>query len=137
MNDKDLPEYDSEVLSRLGIDGARWASEFQKVASRLGYAKMDDGWILSWFCNAIMAGYDEARRRYDPILKSQLLALRDAELCDLPDAIDQVISDAIENDSIEIDDCGRGITWCKPALSDTVISSLAKCGYEIVHISGH
>jgi hypothetical protein len=55
-----------DMLSRLGMDGKLWAEEFQKTALSLGYPEMDDGWLLGWFCNAVMAGYDHARRKYDP-----------------------------------------------------------------------
>ncbi len=49
-----------EMLDRLGMDGAKWAAEFRTTALRLGYSDMDEGWLIGWFCNAIMAGYDRA-----------------------------------------------------------------------------
>lgn len=49
-----------------GMDGAKWAAGFRKTAISLGYSAMDEGWLIGWFCNAVMAGYDEARRRYEP-----------------------------------------------------------------------
>jgi hypothetical protein len=67
-----------DMLQRLGVDGKLWAEEFHRTAIALGYPTMDDGWLLGWFCNAIMAGYDEARRRYDPELVSQLKAIRES-----------------------------------------------------------
>lgn len=53
-------ETDGETLERLGMDGAKWAAEFRTTALRLGYSDMDEGWLIGWFCNAIMAGYDRS-----------------------------------------------------------------------------
>ena len=47
-----------KLLERLGMDGAKWAAEFRATALRLGCSDMDEGWLIGWFCNAIMAGYD-------------------------------------------------------------------------------
>jgi hypothetical protein len=46
------------LLARLGLDGAKWAAEFRTTALRLGYSDMDEGWLIGWFANAIMAGCD-------------------------------------------------------------------------------
>lgn len=43
------------------FDGAVWAREFCKVT---GF--VDEPWALTWFCNAIMAGYDYAKREAVP-----------------------------------------------------------------------
>lgn len=51
-------ESGSEMLVRLGMDGEKWAKEF---STRFPSVSEDDA--LGWFCNAIMAGYDEAERR--------------------------------------------------------------------------
>jgi DNA-binding phage protein len=51
------------LLERLGMDGAAWACEFRATAQRLGLPPMDEGWLTSWFANAIMAGYDAATRK--------------------------------------------------------------------------
>lgn len=50
-----------QMLDRLGMDGAKWAAEFRTTALRLGYSDMDEGWLIGWFCNAIMAGHDRAQ----------------------------------------------------------------------------
>ena len=66
-----LPEDDElpgDFLARVGMDGALWATEFRKMALKLGHSDMDEGWLIGWFCNAVMAGYDHAQRRYDPAL---------------------------------------------------------------------
>jgi len=43
-------------------DARRWAKEFTSIAKDQGL-KIDEGWMLSWFANAIMCGYDEAMRK--------------------------------------------------------------------------
>ena len=60
MTDAERKESDGEVLERLGMDGVKWAAEFRKTALKLGYSDMDEDWLIGWFCNAIMAGYDRA-----------------------------------------------------------------------------
>jgi len=56
-------ETPAEFLKRLGIDGNLWAEEFMKIwGGKL--EEIEVGLMTSWFCNAIMAGYD-ARRRLD------------------------------------------------------------------------
>lgn len=56
-------ESSGDMLRRLGIDGALWAEEYRKT---FPVTTPDIGTLLGWFANAIMAGFDEARRRYDP-----------------------------------------------------------------------
>lgn len=51
--DAEKKESDAEVLARLGDDAAKWAAEFRQTAIRLGYSDMDEGWLISWFANAI------------------------------------------------------------------------------------
>ena len=58
------PVSDADFLRDAGMDGAKWAAGFKAIAERLGHHGMDEGWLIGWFCNAIMAGYDEAERRY-------------------------------------------------------------------------
>ena len=45
------------------IDAREWAKEFNATACKLGYQVMDEGWLVAWFANAIMAGYDTATMR--------------------------------------------------------------------------
>lgn len=56
-------ESDGFKLQLMGTDGARWAAEFNKVAVRLGYSKMDEGWLIGWFANAIEAGRNAPESR--------------------------------------------------------------------------
>jgi len=53
----DKIEADLNLLNT--IDGVVWAKEFCRVT---GFT--DESWAISWFCNAIMAGFDEANRRH-------------------------------------------------------------------------
>jgi hypothetical protein len=51
-----------ELHTALGMDGEKWtAAWFQHVAQNPDIAT-DEGAMLGWFCNAIMAGYDHASR---------------------------------------------------------------------------
>jgi len=45
------------------MDARRWASEFNAVLASNNQQQIDEGWLISWFANAIMCGYDEAMRR--------------------------------------------------------------------------
>lgn len=53
-----LHEAEPLDVSALGMDGHKWAEAF---CARFP-VEMDDA--IGWFCNAIMAGFDEATRRY-------------------------------------------------------------------------
>lgn len=55
-------ETDAQMLTRLGVDAAAWAAEFRKTALVLGYSDMDEGWLVGWFANAMMAEYDALHR---------------------------------------------------------------------------
>ena len=56
-------ENSSEFLSRLGMDGRLWAEEFCKKCPDVPLEV-----AISWFNNALMAGYDEARERYKEVI---------------------------------------------------------------------
>lgn len=43
----------------MGIDAVKWAAEFNRIAVSLGYSEMNEGWLIGWFANAIMRGYDQ------------------------------------------------------------------------------
>jgi len=36
-------------------DARVWADEFNKIAVKLSYPKMDDGWLIGWFASAMFA----------------------------------------------------------------------------------
>lgn len=48
------------------FDARDWAEAFVKTAMTLGYSAMDEGWLQSWFANALMRGYDERAARDAP-----------------------------------------------------------------------
>lgn len=43
------------------MDAAIWAKEFKRICDEKGYY-CDEGWMLSWLANAIMVGWDFAKR---------------------------------------------------------------------------
>jgi hypothetical protein len=63
---------DSKTADLLAtMDAAVWAREFCRIAGELGVTQraegglpqpIDEGWMISWFANAIMKGYDEGGR---------------------------------------------------------------------------
>ena len=51
------------------FDAADWAAAFCKVATKLGYRDadgkpIDEGWMITWFANALMRGFDEQTARH-------------------------------------------------------------------------
>jgi hypothetical protein len=46
-------------------DAQVWAEEFIKRVQNDPTLALDEGTMIGWFANAIMAGYDEARRKYE------------------------------------------------------------------------
>ncbi len=53
---------DGDLLRYMGTDAQKWAAEFCKIARDKGL-DLDEGWMLGWFANAIMAGHDGATGR--------------------------------------------------------------------------
>lgn len=53
------------------IDAQIWAKEWLKIIKKHPNIPTDEGTMISWFANAIMAGYDEANKRCkcDPYAK--------------------------------------------------------------------
>ncbi len=46
------------------FDAQDWAADFCKIATNLDYrnaegSPIDEGWMIGWFANALMRGYDE------------------------------------------------------------------------------
>lgn len=52
------------------FDALDWAEAFNKTAVKLGYSEMNEGWLVSWFANALMRGYDEAPKRLSDTTKA-------------------------------------------------------------------
>ncbi|MDE3077789.1 MAG: hypothetical protein KGJ86_20400 [Chloroflexota bacterium] len=44
------------------FDARDWAEAFCKIAKEKGY-DIDEGWMTSWFANALMRGFDEHAAR--------------------------------------------------------------------------
>ena len=49
------------------FDAADWAKSFRETAVKLGYSDMDEGWLIGWFANALMRGFDEATARQQKV----------------------------------------------------------------------
>lgn len=50
------------------FDARDWAAAFCKIATDLGYKDaegkpIDEGWMISWFANSLMRGFDENASR--------------------------------------------------------------------------
>ena len=48
----------AEFLKEVGIDGQKWAKAFIEITG----TDIDEGMLIGWFANAIMAGHDYASR---------------------------------------------------------------------------
>lgn len=47
-------------------DALVWAKEFMKVVHKHN-VEVDEDFMLGWFANAIMTGYDVARQKYEMV----------------------------------------------------------------------
>lgn len=47
----------------LTFDAQAWAKAFNETLTVLGHPQHDEGWLIGWFANAIMRGFDEANWR--------------------------------------------------------------------------
>lgn len=54
-----------DLLHECADDGRKWAAAFRQHAEKLGHHGMDEGWLLSWFCNAIEGACDTRRWEED------------------------------------------------------------------------
>ncbi len=68
-------ENSNDILK--SFDAREWAQQFCLIADKLGYkdAKsnpMDEGWMITWFANALMRGYDEYRWREEEKEKQEV-----------------------------------------------------------------
>ncbi len=51
------------LLNALSDDAAKWAAAFCQIAAKLGHPNIDEGWMISWFANAIEHSSDVRRWR--------------------------------------------------------------------------
>jgi hypothetical protein len=56
------------LLAACGADAEKWAVAFNQHAVKLGYSEMDEGWLTTWFANAIIHSYDVATGRAPTVL---------------------------------------------------------------------
>jgi hypothetical protein len=61
-----------DMLERLGCDAVLWAAEFRRIALKLGYSDMDEGWLICWFANAI----EQSAHSHPDVVRSRLAATR-------------------------------------------------------------
>lgn len=45
------------------FDARDWAKAFCDIAAINGHPGIDEGWMIGWFANALMRGFDEAQMR--------------------------------------------------------------------------
>ena len=45
------------------FDARDWAKAFCEKAAANGHPGIDEGWMIGWFANALMRGFDEAQMR--------------------------------------------------------------------------
>jgi hypothetical protein len=63
------PKHEPAPISVHSTTDARvWADEFCRIAETKGLS-IDNGWMLSWFANAIMTGHDHAERKHGKEVK--------------------------------------------------------------------
>jgi len=63
-------ESEGDLLKRLDIDGHKWAKEFVKIVKEKPEIPTDEGTMIGWFCNSMMAGYDRGMK--DANLKEEI-----------------------------------------------------------------
>ena len=61
-----------DLLADVGVDASKWAAAFCQIATKLGYRStlgqpIDEGWMISWFANAMMAMHDHLRPEEAPV----------------------------------------------------------------------
>lgn len=61
---------EKEINLTQTIDAEVWAKEWLRIIEKNPSIPMDAGCMIGWFANAIMAGFDEANRRNEKVLKS-------------------------------------------------------------------
>ena len=53
----------ADLLKAMGDDAEKWAAAFCQIAAKLGHTGIDEGWMISWFANAIEHSSDVRRWR--------------------------------------------------------------------------
>jgi len=52
---------DHELSEACGIDAKKWAEAFCQYAKMLYNVELDEGWVLGWFANPMMAMHDHCK----------------------------------------------------------------------------
>ncbi len=61
-----MSDYDMSI--HRNPDAAAWAKLFMETWEKLGKPELDEGWMLSWFANAMMAMHDHMRPDLAPVV---------------------------------------------------------------------
>lgn len=64
IDNRDTPPHERSDWPLPSFDAADWAKEFCRIANGFGFKDaegkpIDEGWMIGWFANALMRGYDE------------------------------------------------------------------------------
>ena len=81
--DKPSPEASMGDEIELTFDARTWAKGFNQTLVKRGYQPHDEGWLISWFANAIMKGYDEHAQRKP---EASMIEVRRDDLIEVRDA---------------------------------------------------
>lgn len=57
------PSRDDPTWPMPSFDARDWAESFCAIAKKQGH-DIDEGWMVAWFANALMRGFDEANMRH-------------------------------------------------------------------------
>lgn len=64
MTDSPLTDYTTlgtaEFYEACGVDASKWAAAFCQFAAKHGH-DLDEGWMIGWFANAMMAMHDRVK----------------------------------------------------------------------------
>jgi hypothetical protein len=62
IDNVNTPPEDRDDWPLPSFDARDWAKAFCKIAKTHGH-DIDEEWMVTWFANALMRGFDEARSR--------------------------------------------------------------------------
>ncbi len=72
-----------ELLSAVGVDASKWATAFRQHAKSVegrGEDPLEEGFLLAWFANAMMAMHDHIRPECAPVVLPDGSAFFTAEI---------------------------------------------------------
>lgn len=62
IDNANVPKEERSDWPLPSFDARDWGKAFCKIAKEKGH-DLDEAWMVSWFANALMRGYDEGRGR--------------------------------------------------------------------------